>query len=161
MATFESATGVLEPLARPIISNHHSHLAGTRIEYVFREKASTKGGKTVLGTARLVKGLAAMLSTPGATDSDGNDYFVIEIAKDTWDLLPNDKRKALLDHELSHCQVALGDAGEVKLTIQPHDVEEFAGVLARHGLWQEDLEDFVSALGKKRLQAIAVTLPGI
>ena len=156
------ATSQIAPLAKNLIGNHHPHLHNIRIEYVFREKAASKGGRTVLGTARLVRGLTAMFATPGATDTDDNDFFVIELAEDTWALLSNDRRLALLDHELSHCQVAMDpNSGEVKLSIRPHDVEEFSGVLARHGLWKEDVEDFVKSLGKKQLQSIAVALPGI
>lgn len=162
MARHTLATGQIAPLAKPIIGNHHPHLHNVRIEYVFRDKTATKAGKAVLGSARLVRGLSAMLSTPGATDTDDNDYFVIELSEEAWALLSTDKRKALLDHELSHCQVAIDpNSGEVKLSIRPHDLEEFSGVVARHGLWMEDIEEFLKALGKKQLNAVAAQLPGI
>jgi hypothetical protein len=60
-----------------------------------------------------------------------------------------DARMALVDHELSHCWFATVDNdgvtqkfhqdGSPWWTIRGHDLEEFCGVVERHGLWSEDL----------------------
>lgn len=160
MAIYEPAPQ-LGHLAKPLIANHHQHLLNTRVEWVFRDTAGKQNGKTVMGRTRIIKGLAAMIATPGAQTSEDNDFFLIEIAADVWDVLSPDRRMALLDHELSHCFVEIADAGEIKLRLAPHDIEEFRGVVARHGDWLEDIEEFLAAFGKKKLESVAQTLPGI
>ena len=37
----------------------------------------------------------------------------------------------------------------IKLSVKPHDLEEFSCIVRRHGLWREDIEDFVNAALKK------------
>lgn len=160
MTSYRPAPPV-EAIARKLCAQYHQHLHSTRIEYVFRDKAAKHNGKTVLGSARKVSGLQAMLATPGAVASDDMDFFVIEIAEDIWDQLPQHKREALVDHELCHCLVAIGNNGNVKLSLMSHDVEEFSEVIARHGLWKDDIKEFIEGIGKPQLEAIAQQLPGI
>lgn len=161
MSTKLTPAPAVAHLGKKLCASNHPHLAGTRVEYFFQEHASRKGGKLVLGNARKVSGLNAMLATPGATSSEGNEFFVIVIAEDMWDTLGNSQREALVDHELSHCGIDVDDSGNVKLHLINHDVEEFADILRRHGLWKPDLTDFLEAIGKPQLEAIAQSLPGI
>jgi hypothetical protein len=65
----------------------------------------------------------------------------------------------LLDHEMSHVAVAEDANGEqredengLKLwrTVK-HDIEEFTGVVKRHGTYKRDLEVFAAALLEKSL----------
>lgn len=71
-----------------------------------------------------------------------------------WELEERDEawRRALVDHELSHlaerldgdCEPVVDWHGNKCWRIRKHDVEEFAGVVARHGLWTRRLQ----ALGR-------------
>jgi hypothetical protein len=63
---------------------------------------------------------------------------------------------ALVDHELCHAW-ALADQDEdndeadpVKLSLRPHDLEEFSCIVRRHGMWREDIEDFVESAIKSK-----------
>ena len=153
------------PIAEDLIRQHHTHLASAKIGYLFREKAAKRGGKVVLGTAsKFPSKYQAFFDQAKAgmtTDPDHEDYiFLIELAWDQWQLLPDVKRRALLDHELSHCwgeeaeeaekapdpvdgqkQTVEGKGGEMKWSILYHDFEEFGDVIRRNGLWRDELVD--------------------
>ena len=154
MAKYRPAPAV-ERIAEELIPKYHEHLEGVRIEYVFRDKASSKGGKVVAGRAHLKSGLVAYLAQDRPSESfDLNDerFFVIEIAEDVWSALEAAQREALVDHELSHCMLDVDeDDGSWDLSIVGHDVEEFAAVIERHGLWQPDLANLGAVIAERRL----------
>ncbi|MBV1869258.1 MAG: hypothetical protein KUG69_15350, partial [Marinosulfonomonas sp.] len=143
----------VEQLARKLIDtvDRHAALDQAHIEFVFIDQAPRSKGRAVLGRARKLGGLPAFLAggshpvTPiGMHDVD--PFFVIEIAYDYWasDDFTDAHRVALVDHELCHCRVDEDVDGEHKLSIVGHDVEEFACVVDRHGLWSAGL----TSLGK-------------
>ena len=147
---YTDASFAVGTIAAPIIKAHHAHLAGERIRYVFRSEHAKDAGKAVMGKARKISGLNAFLSAD--EDEGGGDYFVIEIAHDIWQGMSNAERKALVDHELSHCRIKYSKDGEPSLYIAPHDLEEFAAIVERHGLWKRDVKDFLAAAkGQLRL----------
>lgn len=131
-----------------IIPLYHDHLVGIPVVYLFRSKHKRSGCKQVLGTCRKVSGLTAYFALPeserGEVECDPNDFafFMIELAEDLWEELTGDQREALVDHEISHAIVEHNDDGSVTLRTVGHDIEDFAGVIQRHGLWMPDLEDF-------------------
>lgn len=151
MPTYRNAPAVMR-IGEELIKEYHSHLIGTKIRWIFKEKASIKGGKYTYGTARLVQGLQAFLEASGQNPDITSDvvesYFVIEIAEDTWATLDAHEKKALVDHELCHCGmvIKMRDGEEIEvLTIIPHDIEEFRAVVERHGLWSQDMREFAKA----------------
>jgi predicted metallopeptidase len=139
VSTEYSYAAEVEEVARELIAEHHQHLEDERIEYIFRSKATLKGGKTVLGKARKISGLNAFLAKE---PNRAGPFFVIEVPVEEWKELTPEQRKALVDHELSHCD--LTDEGELQIT--PHDVEEFAAVVERHGFWTQDVAVFANAV---------------
>jgi hypothetical protein len=146
MTTYTTAPEV-ERIADRLIEEHHKHLVGIPIRYVFRDKAASSRGKLVLGKARKSTGLNATLVHLVRHDEppDRVDFFVIEIALDTWRALTDAQKTALVDHELSHCLTEVPDGldDDVTLVLAGHDMEEFAAVVRRHGLWRSDLETFM------------------
>jgi hypothetical protein len=75
-----------------------------------------------------------------------NGLFVIEISLYVWNRLSPRKQVALLDHELSHCWAEEDDkSGKQVLSLLPHDLEEFATIAGRHGLWSDDITTFMAA----------------
>jgi hypothetical protein len=68
--------------------------------------------------------------------------FLIWISKPDWLSFQPSQRKALLHHELCHCE---WDAEE-GARILGHDIEEFHEVIAAHGLWMPDLEATARAI---------------
>lgn len=145
MTVYRHASAV-KAIAEKLIADHHNHLDGTHIEYVFRDKAANSGGKEVWGKARKISGLNAYLAGDIGEGVDVEDFFVIEIAEDVWRILDGDQRVALVDHELHHCTIAINDDNVVTgLAIAPHDLEEFKAVVERHGLWRPDITEFLKA----------------
>ena len=64
------------------------------------------------------------------------------------------QRDALLDHELCHAEVKLDrvtgepledERGRICWRLRGHDVEEFAAIISRRGIWKRDLEHFFAA----------------
>lgn len=130
-------------IADGLIPTNHPHLVPVRIEYVWRDKAASKGDRVTLGKARKVSGLNAFLAREDPDSDACEDFFVLEIARDTWEGMNSKQREALVDHELAH----MGLTEDGKLTTVPHDIEEFHAILKRHGAWKSDLAVFVE-IGK-------------
>lgn len=151
----------VETIAEDLIEKYHQHLLdySVKLRYVFVDKTPKSNGKEVWGTCRKVSGLNAYLEN--GTPS-GEPFFVISISKEIWDVLPKDKKLALVDHELCHAWAEVKKPKEEseeeepetdvvpKLSIKPHDLEEFSCIVRRHGLWREDIEDFVEAALKNK-----------
>jgi predicted metallopeptidase len=128
----------------------HKPLAEVRVEYVFKPEASRSRGKLVLGKAKLVTGLNAFLAGDGSNDP----FFVVEVAKNTWDRLTVEQRRALVDHELCHFVVTDDGAGAVRLSIRGHDLEEFAEVVERQGFWRSEIAAFGSTVAEQMTLAL-------
>lgn len=135
MAKFERSQEV-KAIAEELILNHHEHLSAARIAYLFADRGSKKLGKVLVGKAAKASDLIAHF---------GQVDFVIIINRETWDALTLRQRDALVDHELCHCRMTKTKTGETRWWIRSHDVEEFAEIIERHGLWFPDLEKFVKA----------------
>jgi len=89
-------------LAHQIISAHHPWLKEAKIGFILQDFASLKLGNTVLGNA------AKISDKQRAADLDLD--YLITIALDTWRELSTNQRKALIDHELCHCDFTRGYA---------------------------------------------------
>jgi hypothetical protein len=147
-AMYRSAPEV-EKIAERLIATveRHELLGDVRVDYVFIDQAPVSRGRLILGRARKVTGLSAYLAN-GRPTSDPNldgftvrePLFVIEISFDTWRTLTTAQKEALVDHELCHCRVGIDEkTNGWKLSTVGHDVEEFACVVERHGLWSNGL----------------------
>lgn len=149
MTEFRAAPEVAK-IAADLIKKHHTHLADQRIEFVFRDKATSSRGRTVCGKAKKMTGLNAFLSRDVTSNVDfdpGDEFFLIEIAEDAWAALGSKGRAALVDHELCHLAVEYDEATEeFKLSLRGHDVEEFAEVIERHGLYEDELVKFAESI---------------
>lgn len=133
-----------------IMEEHHPHLLGVRVEFLFMDKTPKSKGREVWGRAKKIGGLNAFLALgpntlPEFYADQPFDLFVIEISEEIWERLTARGKAALIDHELSHCEIDEDDEGRVSLAVVGHDITEFSGVLQRHGLWNESVENFVKA----------------
>lgn len=150
--TYEKASEV-KSIAEELIKKHHPHLVNVKIEYVYRSEHAKSGGKEVWGKARKIGGLNAWLATPAEDRwTHPEPFFVMEIAKDIWKKLTETAQTALVDHELNHMgrDVETGD-----LQIEAHDVEDFAIILQRYGLYRAEAEMFVR-VGAQQLSLLAI-----
>ena len=92
--------------------------------------------------------------------------FLLFVNHKAWEDLPETSRRALIDHELTHCDVSLDAQGEVKhdakgricWRIRKHDLEDFASVYERHGAWSQPIKDFIEA-GSGQAKLFAEKLP--
>lgn len=136
----------VENIANRLIPNYHPELSTARIKYIYVDKGSTKSGRPVLGKVRKVSGsLEFLLETD----------FLIEVALDTWNDLEPDRRNALVDHLLERCfGEEEEESGEMTWKVREPDVQEFASILQRHGVWNEDLLGFVSIAQKLSLPEV-------
>jgi hypothetical protein len=145
-------------LLNELVGKHHDHLTNARIALAWhRSLKADVDGKLMLGRAKKVSALERELMPFD---------FVIILNSTFW----NDsrtlevQRRALLDHELCHCEVALdGKTGEPKrdakdrvvYRMRRHDLEEFRDIVHRHGIWKGDILAFAKALqGKKPQQGL-------
>ncbi|HUX01769.1 MAG TPA: putative metallopeptidase [Phycisphaerae bacterium] len=126
------------------VRTHHPHLAEAKIALAWNDAwAEDADGKVQLGQAKKASDLDRELH--------GHD-LVILLNRSWWNQFQPEQQRALMDHELCHCEVAKDDDGETKqdekgrivYRIRKHDVEEFREVVARHGVWKSDLEQFVA-----------------
>ena len=88
--------------------------------------------------------------------------FVILLLESFWtnEVVEDQQRDALLDHELCHATVkedkfgdpAIDPHGRVIYRLRKHDLEEFVCIADRYGTWKRDLELFAQALRRTKAQ---------
>jgi hypothetical protein len=125
-------------------ADHHAHALGpdVRVEYVFRDTAAKTGGRQVWAKVRKISGLNAYLASPHGTSEP---FFVLEVAEETWEQMPDPMREALIDHHLSSMGVDHDDAGTPILTVLDPPAGDWPDVIRRHGLWRASLRDLAEA----------------
>jgi putative metallopeptidase len=136
----------VEEIATRILPLYHSELATARIRYIFVDKASSRGGRPVLGKSKKVSGSLEFL-----IESD----FLIEIALDCWNSASEAERTALVDH-LLECCTGIEDeenGGAMKWTTREPDVREFSSILHRHGAWTKELAGLVDVAQRLNIDA--------
>lgn len=126
--------GEVIDLAKDVIEKWHPDLAEASIAFVFRSEAPVTNGMITYGQAQRIKPEHQLLGL----DHD----FLIWLAQDRWYGLTEAQKVALIDHELCHCMITA--KGEAKL--QPHDIQEFACIIERHGFWWPNPERFIEAV---------------
>ena len=152
-AEFKRAPEV-QLVARELINNctDHQQLAEARILYLFRSGNNwNKGGRPVMGEAKLLSGLPQFLSM---TD-DGQKYdMAVVINRSYWQALTQAQRRALVDHELSHFIRKTSGRRKIKTrwAITGHEVEDFTMVIRRNGLWTEGIKGFAKAVKQVEAQ---------
>lgn len=167
MAVTRELAPEVEEIGRPLIQKHHRHLVdhNVRVDFAFRNDTPKKGRKDQWGECKKVGGLAAYLAGAVTEDDDSpNGMFVIEISKPVWGGLSRKRKEALVDHCLCHAWAEKvereGRGGEwiseIRLSVRPHDLEEFGEIVQRHGIWRKDLEGFANEIDRARAQ---LTLP--
>lgn len=139
--------GEAEAIAQQLIPEYHPHLQDAQIVYLFTTQERKYRGDVVLGTAQRLGMLPRYFSSGTSADLEEGYDFCILLSEDQWKFLTHDQRRALIDHQLSHCGVRrtvnhLTQEVSEHWTLLPHDVEEFRGVIERHGLWRLDLRQF-------------------
>ncbi len=138
MAVYEImfAAEKLEDQIGVLIDKHYPHLQDFTIRLIMAPKAWKRSGRVVLAQARAGSVRERVLF---------GVHGWIEIAEDIWEadppVLSLELQEAILDHELSHFEVKETLVEDVlRLATVPHDIEDFLGVIQRHGLYREELQ---------------------
>ena len=127
---------------------HKKRLQGSTILYLLCDKPIISGGKERSGKAQR-PGALLRFACSKAFEMDPD--FIVTVVEPWWEGASDAERQALLDHELTHCEVKLmKDGGTPRLCIRGHDVEEFDEVLRRRGAWHG---------GLRQIQATMAQLP--
>lgn len=149
MAATITPAPAVQKIAERLIPEFHRHLENATIAYLFTDAKRTKNKKIVLGTAKKTSPMEHFLSQ--RQDAEGAD-FILMFGIEEWFKLSESQRIALVDHELAHCTVDYNEeTDEPSWAIRSHDVEEFAEIIERHGLWEPNLEQFAAAFEQLRL----------
>lgn len=143
MATYSEVTPDVLGIATEVISHYHRDLINAKIGFVFQDEAAKKLGKIILGNASKI---TDKQRTAGL-DLD----FVVTVAKDMWQEMTSIQRKALIDHELCHCDFSQGYA-----KMRGHDIEEFNCIVERYGLWKSDLVKFGDVVEQAMLPGMEI-----
>ena len=130
-----------------LVSKCHGHLKEAKIAIAWRFGWSQDAdGRLKLGQAKKGSDL----------DREMHKHdFVILLNHEAWNKggLDQKQKVAVLDHELTHCEVTNDSNGEAKTDeqgrtvwrIRRHDIEEFKDVVSRNGLYTHTLEEFAKA----------------
>lgn len=138
-----------------LVAAHHDHLGAARIALAWCTSWKPDvDGKVTLGRCRRA----------GDLDRELAEFdFIILLSRRFWrhpDVTAI-QRRALLDHELCHCDTKYDADGEPVedergrrvWRTKKHDVEEFAAIVERYGIWRHELETFARALQPVRVGA--------
>lgn len=118
--------------AEVLIREHHRCIEDARICFVMRSEAQKRGNRYIVGQASKV---------PAKMQPHFEYDFLIWLSKDDYDAMDTGQREALIDHELCHCR----PNNEGGWKIREHDIQEFAEVVGRHGLWTAELREMEHA----------------
>lgn len=113
-------------------------LQSRKIVFLWKRQGGKTKGKVTLGKCQKPSGILAYFA---ASD------FIIWVAADhaRENQLTNWQMEALVFHELKHCDVDYDDKGELKLAINPHDLEAFVDEVRIYGAWKSDIERMAGA----------------
>jgi len=123
--TWSEAPQSIIHAAEELIRQYHPWLNEARIAFVMRSEAQKKGH--VLGQASKV---------PEKMQPYLEYDFLIWLSEKDVAGMANSEIEALIDHELCHCAKNLATDG---WKLREHDIQEFAEIISRHGLWSADL----------------------
>lgn len=133
-----------------LINTHHEELSQTNVRIALAWATSWKAdvdGRLTLGKCVKASELHRELAPYD---------FVILLNRDFWrnERVTALQRTALLDHELMHAAVSRDENGDPKVDergrtiyrMRKHDLEEFRDIVARHGCYKSDIEEFMKAV---------------
>ncbi len=129
-----------EAIGAVLVRAIHDELANAKIGYLFRKKMQ-EHDRTKLAQASRVGGKLNHFT---------NLDCLIEVNHEKWVLLTDERRIALIDHELSHFALNIADDGAKSYVMVSHDVEEFSSIVNRWGFWTSDIERFGRAVERAR-----------
>lgn len=147
MPTYEPASAEVLRLVEQTVQRYHGALEEHGVTFkVLMVGPTTNENGDSQGPPLKVKGYpcCAIIKVTSTRDrAAGMADVLLQIDEDRWDAFHDERREALIDHELAHLevnrdkdgQVVYDDRGRPRLRIKPHDreVSWFDEVVRRHG----------------------------
>lgn len=124
-AKYATAWDEVIEIAQELIDEYHPELRDAYIGFLMRMDRVQRKGMAVLGQASKVSPANRMFM---------HYHFIIWISGPEYMNMTSIQRRALIDHELCHCEYD-GTKETNQASILPHDVEEFDVILRRYGFW--------------------------
>jgi hypothetical protein len=151
---------------RELLAAHHQDVQHARFALAWHTAwKPDDDGHLILGQCRKSSDLDREIQNASAFD------FVILLNQNFYDdpLVSEAQRRAVLDHELCHASVKLGDdgapvideRGRITYRIRKHDLEEFSSIAERYGCWKRDIEAFAKSLARARQEDLWVGFSGL
>lgn len=142
-----------DSIVAELIRAFHPHLEHARIACVGKPKAHVRHGKINLAKAVKVGKFHNVL-----IGEDGRHFdYAIQIGLDRWANMAVDRKRIVLDHECCHFS---GQDERGEWTLRGHDVEEFACIIRRYGLWNADIELFAREIRQLELPGLTAEARG-
>lgn len=166
--TYTKAPAEVLGMVSDLILEHYPELAEARVKFeVFLAHASTNDKGEAKGPALKLHGYPALATVQVVSYKNrvaGCKDVRIYLDGDAWSLWGLERKKALLDHEIFHCEIRRDkdgniksdDAGRPKLAIKPHDIQigGFHEIAARHK--EESLEVQQVAVTHQKLKQLSI-----
>ena len=131
-------------IADELIELYHPRLTGIKIAHLLKVMPvpkKTKNSKPPRQGKKITLAKTSKVSPKTAALASQDYRFVIEYGSLYWDRMPDNMKRALVDHELGHCG---NDADGLYMV--NHDIEDFGFMIERYGCWKKDVEDFVTTV---------------
>jgi len=135
---------VVEKLVEDLVDAHHAHLARAKILVLGKPKATRRGDRVSIAHGRRVTpAVQALLK-----DQIGDAHYLVEVGRDAWEALGQDRRRITIDREL--CKF-IGQDDKGRWATRDYDVKEFTAIIGRYGLCDASTELFAQE-AKKQLE---------
>ena len=156
----DNATHPATIAARLMLLPEHAPLLEHEVSFgwLMRNTPKEKGGKVEMGSVHAVKTMAqgAFKDLFGMMLERLLGYtptYIIVLDRDWWSQASDDKRSALLFHELCHVKQSVDEFGALKFDkdgypvfrIVDHDITAFNAEVERYGAWHGDISSFLQS----------------
>ncbi len=135
---------VVEKIVEELVESFHGHLERAKVLVLGKPKATKRGDRIVIARGRAVTpAVRALLK-----DEIGDAHYLIELGRDAWDALNQDRKRIAIDREL--CKF-IGQDEKGRWSTRDYDVKEFTAIIHRYGLCDASTELFAQE-AKKQLE---------
>lgn len=132
-------------ILRGLIAQFHTHLASVKVRLLCVNKSIKVGGRERPGKVQKTNPLTRFLTRDEETGDEADVLVMVSLP--AWNPAPLEERTAMLDHLLSMIEATEDeDNGSIKLTIVSPQVQEFAEVIERRGLYNTDIQDLANVV---------------
>lgn len=136
--------GTGDEILQSLVGQFHHHLAAAKIRLLATNKDIKSGGRARPGKVQKTTPLLKFLTR----DDEGNEAdILITVSLAVWNPADHAERTAILDHLLSMIEGSEDETtGVTKLNIVAPQVQEFAEVVERRGLYTAEMRDMANVV---------------